>query len=281
MEIARLGINPIRYSPWTGKKTSHLRRLYVIFKLVFAEKIRSKAFLILLIIGIIIIYVPPLITSLFLPHETLTSEALIGGENPVIGPGLVLFSMLIAAIVSSDLISQDLSNSSFVLYFSRPIRPLDYLIGKMMGGFTIMSLFCLIPIIIYGTVVIGTQSGSEYLESLEVLGRAAFAGILTSIFFLGLGTMLSSVTKSRSYAGVGTFVSFFVLSLISGMFQGIDVNWRLVNPLELLQFSYGMIFDVGLPDDINLNIYWTILLSILIIPPVIAYWRIQRKAIGK
>jgi len=251
------------------------------FKSVFAEKIRSKAFLVLLIIGIIIVYAPPLITSLFLPHESLTSDAMIGGENPVIGPGLVLFSMLIAAIVSSDLISRDLSNSSFVLYFSRPIRPLDYLVGKMAGGFAIMSVFCVIPVIIYGTVVIGTQSGSEYLKSLEVLGRAAVAGILTSIFFLGVGTMLSSVTKSRSYAGVGTFVSFFVLTLISGMFQEIDLNWRLVNPIELLQFSYGVIFGDALPEELSLDIYWAILLSILIIPPLFAYWRIQRKAIGK
>ncbi|MDP6574974.1 MAG: ABC transporter permease subunit [Candidatus Peribacteraceae bacterium] len=276
-----MGINPIRYNPWTGKRTSHLYRLYVIFKSVFAEKIRSKVFLSLLIIGIINVYVPPLITILFLPHESLTADAMIGGENPVIGPIMILYSMLIAALVSSDLISQDLSNRSFVLYFSRPIRPLDYLIGKMLGGYAVMSVFCLIPIISYGIVVIGTQSGTDYVVSLEVLGRAAVSGILTAIFFLGLGTMFSSVTKSRSYAGVGTFVSFFVLSLISQMFIDIDVNWQLINQTELLQFSYGMIFGNALPEELSLNVYWAILLSILIIPPLFAYWRIHRKAIGK
>jgi ABC-type transport system involved in multi-copper enzyme maturation permease subunit len=253
----------------------------VISRSVFVEKIRSKGVIVLLFIGIILTYVFPLISSVLLPHEGLTSDDMIGGENPVIGGGLVLFSMLLSAIVSSDLISRDLSDNSFVLYFSRPIRPLDYLAGKMLGVFGIMSVFCLLPVIIYGVAIIVTQSGSEYLESLEVLGRGAVAGILTSIFFMGLGTMFSSVTKSRTYAGVGTFVSFFVLTLISGMFLSIDVNWRLVNPLDLLQFSYGMIFGNGLPEKLSPSLYWVILLSILVIPLLFAYWRVHTKAVGK
>jgi ABC-type transport system involved in multi-copper enzyme maturation permease subunit len=193
---------------------------------------------------------------------------MIGGANPVIGGGLVLFSMLLAAIVSSDIISRDLSDNSFVA-------------GKMLGVFGIMAVFCLLPVIIYGVAIIATQSESEYLESFEVLGRATVAGILTSIFFMGLGTMFSSVTKSRTYAGVGTFVSFFVLTLISGMFSTIDVNWRLVNPLDLLQFSYGMIFGNGLPEELSPGLYWAIILSILVIPLLFAYWRVHRKAVGK
>lgn len=276
-----MGINPIGYIPWTGKRTRHLYRLFVIAKSIFSEKIRSKAILILMFIGIIVVYAIPLISIIFLPHEVLTSEDMIGGINPVLGDGLILISMLLAAIVSSDIISRDLSDNSFVLYFSRPIRPIDYLIGKIAGGFAVMTIFCLLPLIIYGVVIIATQSGSDYLKSLEVLGLASVAGILNSFFFIGFGTMLSSVTKSRGYAGVGTFVSFFVLSLISAMFIEIDMNWVLVNPADLLKYTYGMIFSVGLPEELSSDIYWAILLSILIVPILFAYWRINRKAIGK
>jgi ABC-type transport system involved in multi-copper enzyme maturation permease subunit len=157
----------------------------------------------------------------------------------------------------------------------------DYLAGKLGGGFAVMSVFCLLPVIIFGVAIIATQTGSKYLDSLEVLGLAGVAGILTSIFFLGFGTMLSSVTRSRAYAGVGTFVSFFVLSLISELFANIDVNWRLVNPFNLLNYTYGLIFDRGLPAELNPNLYWIIMLVILVVPLIFAYWRIHSKAIGK
>jgi ABC-type transport system involved in multi-copper enzyme maturation permease subunit len=280
--VTRTGINPIGYRPWTGERTRHLYRLYVISRSIFTEKIRSKGVLVLLFIGIILVHALPLIFMSLVPHEGLTSDDMIDGENSVFGGGLFLIlSLLLAAVVSSDLISRDLSDNSFVLYFSRPIRPLDYLVGKLAGGFAVMSIFCLVPVIIFGVAIIATQSGSEYLESLGVLGLAAVAGVFTSIFFLGFGTMLSSVTKGRAYAGVGTFVAFFILSLISEMFSNIDVNWRLANPFNLLPYTYGMIFGRGLPEELNPGIYWAVLISILILPLLIAYWRIYVKAIGK
>lgn len=280
--MARSGINPIGYRPWTGERTRHLYRLYVIARAVFSEKVRSKGVLVLLFIGIILVHAFPLIFKVLLPHEGLTTDDMIGQGNTIFGGGLFLIlSMLLAAVVSSDLVSRDLSDNSFVLYFSRPIRPLDYMIGKMAGGFSVMSIFCLLPVLAFGLAIIATQSGSDYLESLGVLGLGAVAGILTSFFFLGFGTMLSSVTRSRAYAGVGTFVSFFVLSLISGLFQNIDTNWLLANPFNLLQYSYSLIFDKGLPEEISSGLYWTVICSILLLPLLVAYWRIHLKATGK
>jgi ABC-type transport system involved in multi-copper enzyme maturation permease subunit len=280
--VARTGITPIGYRPWAGERTRHLNRVLVISRSILSEKIRTKGVLILLFIGVILVHAFPLIFKVLIPHEGLTVDDMIGGQSSIFGGGLfVVLTMLLAAVVSSDLISRDLSDNSFVLYFSRPIRPLDYLAGKMGGGFAIMSIFCVLPVIAFGVATIATQSGSEYLDSFAVLGQAIVAGMLASIFFLGYGMMLSSITRSRAYAGVGTFVSFFVLSLISGIFSNIDVNWRLVGPANLLQYGYSVIFGTGLPEEVNPTLFWIVLLSILIIPLLIAYWRIHLKAAGK
>lgn len=276
------GINPIGYRPWTGERTRHLYRLYVMSRSIFAEKIRSKGVLVLLFIGIILVHAFPLIFKVLIPHEGLTSEDMIAGDSSIFGGGLfLLLTMLLAAVVTSDLISRDLSDNSFVLYFSRPIRPVDYLIGKVGGGFAIMSMFCLLPVMVFGVAIIATQSGSDYMASLEVLGLSLVAGALTSLFFLGFGMMLSSITKSRAYAGVGTFVSFFVLSIISGVFSTVDPNWQLANPFNLLQYTYGIIFGEGLPEELLPGLYWAVLVSILVVPLLFAYWRIYSKAVGK
>jgi ABC-type transport system involved in multi-copper enzyme maturation permease subunit len=280
--VTRSGINPIGYRPWTSERTRHLYRLYVMSRSIFAEKIRSKGVLILLFIGIILVHAFPLIFKVLIPHEGLTSGDMIGGDSSIFGGGLfLLLTMLLAAVVTSDLISRDLSDNSFVLYFSRPIRPVDYLIGKVGGGFGIMSMFCLLPVMVFGIAIIATQSGSDYLASLEVLGLSLVAGALTSLFFLGFGMMLSSITRSRAYAGVGTFVSFFVLSIISGVFSNVDPNWQLANPFNLLQYTYGIIFGEGLPEELLPGLYWAVLISILVVPLLLAYWRIYSKAVGK
>jgi len=280
--VTRSGINPIGYRPWTGERTRHLYRLYVMSRSIFAEKIRSKGVLVLLFIGIILVHAFPLIFKVLIPHEGLTSGDMIGGDSSIFGGGLfLLLTMLLAAVVTSDLISRDLSDNSFVLYFSRPIRPVDYLIGKVGGGFGIMSMFCLLPVMVFGIAIIATQSGSDYLASLEVLGLSLVAGALTSLFFLGFGMMLSSITRSRAYAGVGTFVSFFVLSIISGVFSNVDPNWQLANPFNLLQYTYGIIFGEGLPEELLPGLYWAVLISILVVPLLLAYWRIYSKAVGK
>ncbi len=277
-----MGVSPIEYEPWTGDRTGHFRRLFVMTKAIFKEKMKSKAVLILLFIGIILVHAFPLIFKVLLPHQELTTSAMIGGPNSIFGGGLFLIlSLLLAAVVSSDLISRDLGNNSFVLYFSRPITPRDYLIGKIAGGFIVMSFFCLLPVVIFGVAMIATQSGSDYLASLEVLGLATLSGAMTSYFFLGFGMMLSSITDNRAYAGVGTFMSFFVFSLISGLFSNIDSNWRLANPFNLLEYSYDLIFGNGLPTEINPGLYWLVLVSIMVAPMAIAYWRVSLRSVGK
>ena len=78
-------------------------------------------------------------------HEELKASDM----SNYLGGGLfVIFSMLLAAIVTSDLISEDLASRSFVLYFSRALKVRDYLAGKAAGALLVMSLFCALPPVI-------------------------------------------------------------------------------------------------------------------------------------
>ncbi len=127
----------------------------------------------------------------------------------------IIFAMLLAAIICADIISSDLANASFVLYFSRPVRALDYLLGQFVGLMWVMWVFCLIPPIAYVLVMMGTQTGDAYSGGLKILGLTVLAGLVTAIYFLPYGLMISSFTKSKAYAGIGIFMSFFVLIIIS------------------------------------------------------------------
>ncbi|UCF08718.1 MAG: ABC transporter permease subunit [Thermoplasmata archaeon] len=194
---------------------------------------------------------------------------------------LVIFTILLASLVCSDLIAEDLGDNSFILYFSRPIKTIDYLAGKILGALWVLGLFCFLPLIIFCIAVMGTQSGSDYGTSLNVLGSTFIAGLLTTFIFVPYGILISSFTKRKSYATIGIFMSFFVLIIIGNIFAGFDRNWVLLDPTRVLYYSYDILYGFSIPEGINGTLHGVVLLCILVIPLVVLYLRIHLKGVGK
>jgi len=278
-----MAIDRIKYRSWTGEKSSHFRRVFAIVKSIFIQKIKSKGILIILIIGFFLAHAFPIIFGALIPHEELTAEMMVADNffSYLKNGFLVLFTILLVSLVCSDLISQDLKDKSFVLYFSRPIKTLDYLSGKIGGAIVIISIFTFFPFIIYCLVIIGTQTGNDYSGSLGILGKTVIVGILTTVFFVLYGTMISSFTKKKTYAGIGIFMSFFVLIIIGNIFSTFDQNWILISPINLLFYSYDIIYGIEIPLNLNLNIIGILLSCIIFIPFVITFLQTYKKEVGR
>ncbi len=273
-----MGISPIQYRPWKGERTALNLRVYVILKSIFRHGLKSTGVKVLLIIAFLVVYSFQFISVVLFGHETLDAGEMSSNFNAV---GLALFAVLLTAVITSDLISEDLSSKSFVLYFSRAIKTRDYLVGKAGGAILIMSLLCFLPPVLLAVVSILTQSGSDYWSSVRVLGSTVAAGALITVFFVPYGLMLSSVTTRRSYAAVGTFMSFFVLTIISGAFSEFDPAWEVMSPALSLSYAVDWIFGQSLPDYINEGALFAFLASFVIIPASVLYWRVRRQAVGK
>ncbi len=280
-----MGIEPIEYRTWNGVRTGMWQRVLVVVEGIVRKDIRSKGVLVLLIIGSILVHLFPMMTVVFLPQEKLSASMMAGSTfitEPYMKNGLfALFSILLAAVVTSDLISADYHDNSFVLYFSRPIKPALYMVSKLGGAATVMALFCLLPPIIYCVVVMGTQTGPDYLTGLKVTGMTLGACLLTLVFFSGMGLMLSSLTKRKAYAGVGTFMAFLVPMILSEFFMHFNRNWRLLNPVTVLHYSYDLIYGFRLPEDINQGYHALFMGAYLLIPMMITYITLHRRAQGK
>jgi ABC-2 type transport system permease protein len=273
-----MGINPIQYRAWKGERTALNLRVYVILKSIFRHGLRSTGVKILLIVSFLLVYAFQFVSVILMDHETLEAGVMSSDFNAI---GLALFAMILTAVITSDLISEDLSNKSFVLYFSRAIKTRDYLVGKAGGAILVMSLLCFLPPVLLAVASILTQSGSDYWSSIKVLGSTVAAGALATVLFVPYGLMLSSVTARRSYAAVGTFMSFFVLTIISGIFSEFDGAWRVISPAESLSFAVDWMFGQSLPTYINGGALFAFLASFIIIPALVLYWRVQRQAVGR
>ncbi len=273
-----MGVDPIEYTPWSEEKTVLGTRFLVMIEKIFREKIRSKAIWAILIIGSILVHVFPIISAVLMPQEELTAEMMRDHFSDDI---FFLFTVLLTAVVCSSLISQDLKDNSFILYFSRPLNTETYLLGKLGGAFTTILLYCFIPPILVGISVIATQTGGVYTGSLKILGKTAFAGLLTSFIFLPYMLLLSSLTERKAYAGIGAFMGIYALTLVSLFFSQFDPNWRLLSPSNLLHFTYDSIYGFGLPDDINTGLYSASMFVLILIPLALLFYRIHTKEGGR
>ncbi|MGM0404671.1 MAG: ABC transporter permease [Thermoplasmatota archaeon] len=282
-----MGIERIEYKTWKGKKTPLSRRFLVIGEKIIRQKLNSKAIWVLLVIGYILVHVFTMVSAPFYPREELTKELILDGRGTLMGiPYLkgyffYLFTIILVSVVCSDILSQDIKENSFVLYFSRPLRTVDYVTGKLTGSMAIVSLFCALPPLLVGLSVIATQTGDNYVGSFGILGLTLIAGIFTSFIYLPYAVLLSSLTKRKAYSGIGAFMTFFVLNIISDVFTIFDMNWRLVSPENLLHFSYDIIYGIGLPAEINTGLYVLAMSTLIIIPLLGLFIRVHLKGVER
>lgn len=273
-----MGINPIEYSAWKGVRSAQKARMYVIARSVFRHKIRSVGVLVLLIIGFVMLHTFQLLMAVLSPHEVLEADSMYAYMGS--GNTLSVFAILLAAVVTSDLISEDLANRSFVLYFSRAVKVTDYLFGKAGATLLVMSIMCAIPPVMVAVASMATQTGDDYAASAGVLGRTAVAGALMTVFFVPYGFMMSCLTNRKSYAAVGTFMSFFVMIIVAEIFAGFDDSWRVISPANSLSYAFGWIFGVDVPDYVNWGALVCFVTGFMAIPAAVVYLRLRKQVVG-
>lgn len=273
-----MGIDPIRYKPWSGTRTPMNERMLVISRTLFSRALKSKWVVLLLVLGYLGVWAVPIVMYSLMPHEELDAELM---AEQMGGSALSIFSVLLASLVCSDAISEDLRTSSFVLYFSRPLGKVHYLAGKFLGAFMVLAMFCLVPAAAMAAIIMGTQSGGDYVGGVGVLGVTLAAGLVATLFTIPFGLMMSSLTKRKSFAAIGTFVVFFVLTIVGGIFSEFDANWELVSPSNALSRFIGWMYGTHLPHGISGGLLAAVVVAFMVVPAALVYMRVHLKAVGK
>ncbi|OPX59882.1 MAG: ABC-2 family transporter protein [Methanomassiliicoccales archaeon PtaB.Bin215] len=273
-----MGLDPIGYKPWDGARTEHGRRFLVVAESILRHKLKAKWFLALLIIGTFLVHVMPLFIYSLIPHRELEASVM----RDYMGDGLYfIFEVILVALVCSDLISEDMRSNSFILYVSRAMGVKGYLLGKWTGAMVAVGLFTLLPPLAVAIAITATQSGSDYLGSLAVIGQTLIAGVWSAALLVPAGLAVSSLTKKKTYASVGTFMFFFGMMLVSGIFSGLSPDWSLLNPSEVLYQSHTVLYGLELNDSVNRALLAAMGFLLTVPPMTLVYYRIMRKEAGK
>ena len=122
-----------------------------------------------------------------------------------------LLILFLIGTIAPALIARDIRSKAFLLYFSRPIGKLDYLLGKFFIPATFIMLVTTLPamvLYIFGILMSPDLSvfWSTWDVPLRILAGSAFLILPT----VALALMFSSMTQETRFASFGWF-AFFTL----------------------------------------------------------------------
>ena len=122
-----------------------------------------------------------------------------------------LIMLVFVAVQAPELVSRDLRSRVLPLYFSRPIKPVDYPLAKYLG-FTGACLVMLeVPLLaLYGGAVANVHGGSAVWAETKALIPGLLIGLLWAVTLAAIGLFLASMTGRRGFATGAVAIAFLL-----------------------------------------------------------------------
>jgi len=132
----------------------------------------------------------------------------------------IFFTMIIVLIVGPSLISQDLRFNALPLYFSRPLRRIDYFLGKLGVIAAIVALVAVAPALIAYLLGIAFSLDIKILKDTYRLVLASLAyGVLVTISAGTLMLAFSALTRNSRYV-MALWLGFWLVTNVSSWTVG-------------------------------------------------------------
>jgi ABC-type transport system involved in multi-copper enzyme maturation permease subunit len=199
----------------------------------------------------------------------------------------VFFALLLAAVVGSRMISTDLSEKSYNLYFARPLTKTDYLAGKFGTAGAILALSTLVPTLVtYSFLLLLSNLSSSYVaEHLWVWGAIIGQGLVIVLTFSTLSLAFSSMTARRFYAAAAMVVIYLVTAIMGGIVTGAfnSKYGRLIGISDNLDVTGRTAF--GIAENLELGFPWwyslAALAAIWAVCAFLVWYKIERTELSE
>jgi ABC-2 type transport system permease protein len=148
--------------------------------------------------------------------------------------------MLLILIVGPNLISQDLRYNALPLYLSRPLRRLDYFLGKWGVIVAFLGAVTIVPAIIaYVLGLLFSLDVSILEETLPLLAASVGYGLIIAASAGTLILALSSLSRSSRYVAMFWLAAWMGTGVVSSVLQGIEREQQFHAARQTGQFDRG------------------------------------------
>jgi ABC-2 type transport system permease protein len=200
-----------------------LQRIFVILSYEWNRALAKKKILALVVLAIAI-QVLPFVAFTQIAPGFLTDEAkatmwifgALGGQS--------LFIQLVAIIIAGGSMSEEYEHGTADMLLSKPIRRVEYVTGKFMGGFSLLvaleGLMVIVGVLM-GFAFFGPQNDLQYAPLIFV------AIAYSSLLFFSLTFMFGEVIRKGTLAmltAIGVFIASEILYGVLVVLYGFSVN---------------------------------------------------------
>lgn len=175
------------------------------------------------------------------------------------------FGFILTVTIGAMVIGKDLASGAFEFYFARPVRPIDYLLGKVGGMVLIMSTVLLAIPFALTALRVGLSGDTAELESsLILLPQTLGIGVLATTAY-AIGPMMFCAVAREPRSAMAWWAGFYILagSMIQGIAIGVEVPELMVLDLQaaVMTVVYGT-YDT-IPRGLEVAPLWTGIASCL------------------
>ena len=136
-------------------------------------------------------------------------------------------SMVLVLLVGPNLISQDLRFNALPLYFSRPLRRIDYFLGKLGVIAAFIGLVIVVPAIVaYALGLLFSLDFSILRDTLPLLLSAIAFGLVVALSAGLLVLALSSLSRNSRYVALFWLGVWVVSSMLGHVLHEVDRDQR-------------------------------------------------------
>lgn len=213
-------LHDVSYHRYDGVRTGRSARIWALARFQLASLLKERRFLLLLGVS----WVPAIIRGgqIYVAHQFPQTAPFLEVDPSLWRDFLAqqtrfLLVILVTLYVGSGSIATDLRSGALVIYLSKPLSRLDYLLGKCIPVLMALSAITMLPGVVLLLIHLSLAETWNILRQAPWLPVSIVAySAWVSAYFCAIVLVVSSLSRSRRLAAVG----FVLLALGSRALHG-------------------------------------------------------------
>jgi hypothetical protein len=245
-------IHDIGYKRYLGTRRPQSTRYRVIVKNVIAHAWRGWWRMKIWVFGAVVVVVTLGAIMVALRHRVFRELEDMAGGQVSFADGLLAYSLrymtplafILTVTVVSGVVARDLRAGAFEFYFSRPVRPVDYVLGKIGGVVLIMATALLAgPLLLSLHRLAVVEDISEIRGLLPVVPKALLVGTFATLAYSIVPLAFSAISSNPRHT-IAIWAAFYIVGggIAGGIAHGTGIS--AIGALDLTQAVAGMSFDI-------------------------------------
>ena len=274
------------YAPWSGEYSSRWSRIWSIVVMELQQPFKNTWTLLLTLLAFGVVFVWLFFMFLAASSQFPLPFAIGNRIYRESFFNTTIFSMILmvlSATVGASLIARDVRHRALIMYFSRSITRLDYLVGKFLSLVLFLLCATLGPglLMFVGLMGIG-QERLTFGERMGDLGAVTLHSLIMTVPMSAIVLAFSSLTKRTYLAAIFWTAFYFIsVSISEALRFSLKAEWpKLLSWVQVTSHLGDLCYPVrGTASTPILECGWgkpfAILCSITVASLVLVWWRLR------